>query len=269
MNNSVKFITGQLIKRYKRFFADVKLDTGEIVTAHCPNTGSMMGLLDKGNIVFLSKTDNAKRKLKYTLEIIKVLDANIGVNTHRANRIVENAIVELKKNGTTDITLLHCTTEYPCPIKEVNLLKIKTLQKAFNLPVGFSDHTEGISSALASVSLGVTVIEKHFTLDKKMTGPDHIASINPIELNTLVTGIREVEKAIGSPLFVPTRAELLNINTMRRKIVASEDIKIGETFTLKNVGFKRSKGGLTPDFCDLILGKKASINYTKDDVIQL
>ena len=97
MNNSVKFITGQLIKRYKRFFADVKLDTGEIVTAHCPNTGSMMGLLDKGNIVFLSKTDNAKRKLKYTLEIIKVLDANIGVNTHRANRIVENAIVE-KKN---------------------------------------------------------------------------------------------------------------------------------------------------------------------------
>ena len=96
MNNSVKFITGQLIKRYKRFFADVKLDTGEIVTAHCPNTGSMMGLLDKGNIVFLSKTDNAKRKLKYTLEIIKVLDANIGVNTHKANRIVENAIVEKK-----------------------------------------------------------------------------------------------------------------------------------------------------------------------------
>ena len=96
MSNPIKFITGRLIKRYKRFFADVKLDTGELITAHCPNTGSMMGLLDEGNRVFLTKTDNEKRKLKYTLEIIKLLDANIGVNTHRANRIVENGIIEKK-----------------------------------------------------------------------------------------------------------------------------------------------------------------------------
>ncbi len=97
MNNPVKFISGRLIKRYKRFFADVKLDSGEVVTAHCPNTGSMMGLLTEGNIVYLSKTDNEKRKLKYTLEIIKVQDAFVGVNTHKANRIVEEGIVE-KKN---------------------------------------------------------------------------------------------------------------------------------------------------------------------------
>ena len=96
MNNSVKFISGRLIKRYKRFFADVKLDSGEVVTAHCPNTGSMMGLLTEGNIVCLSKTDNEKRKLKYTLEIIKDQGASVGVNTHRANRIVENAIIEKK-----------------------------------------------------------------------------------------------------------------------------------------------------------------------------
>jgi sugar fermentation stimulation protein A len=96
VNNPVKFISGRLIKRYKRFFADVKLDSGEVVTAHCPNTGSMMGLLTEGNIVYLSKTDNEKRKLKYTLEIIRDNSASVGVNTHRANRIVEKAIIEKK-----------------------------------------------------------------------------------------------------------------------------------------------------------------------------
>ena len=96
MNNPVKFISGRLIKRYKRFFADVKLDSGEVVTAHCPNTGSMMGLLSEGNIVYLSKTDNKKRKLKYTLEIIRNSGASVGINTHRANRIVEEAIIEKK-----------------------------------------------------------------------------------------------------------------------------------------------------------------------------
>ncbi len=96
MNNPVKFISGRLIKRYKRFFADVKLDSGEVVTAHCPNTGSMMGLLTEGNIVYLSKTDNEKRKLKYTLEIIRDKGASVGINTHRANRIVEKAIIEKK-----------------------------------------------------------------------------------------------------------------------------------------------------------------------------
>ena len=96
MNYPVKFISGRLIKRYKRFFADVKLDSGEVVTAHCPNTGSMIGLLTEGNIVYLSETDNEKRKLKYTLEIIKVQDACVGVNTHKANRIVEEGIVEKK-----------------------------------------------------------------------------------------------------------------------------------------------------------------------------
>jgi sugar fermentation stimulation protein A len=96
VSNPVNFISGRLIKRYKRFFADVKLDSGEVVTAHCPNTGSMMGLLTEGNIVYLSKTDNEKRKLKYTLEVVKVLGASVGVNTHRANRIVEEGIVEKK-----------------------------------------------------------------------------------------------------------------------------------------------------------------------------
>ena len=96
MSNPVNFISGRLIKRYKRFFADVKLDSGEVVTAHCPNTGSMMGLLTEGNIVYLSKTDNEKRKLKYTLEIIRDKGASVGVNTHRANRIVEKAIIEKK-----------------------------------------------------------------------------------------------------------------------------------------------------------------------------
>ena len=202
------------------------------------------------------------------IRAIARLGKKVILSTGMANlEEVERAVTELEKNGTSDITLLHCTTEYPCPIEEVNLLKIKTLQDAFNLPVGFSDHSEGISSALASVVLGATMIEKHFTLDRKMSGPDHKASIDPEGLKCLVSGIREVEKALGSSIFRPSKSELININTMRRKIVAAKDIKVGEIFTLNNVGFKRSLGGLTPDYCDFILGKKALIDYITDDEI--
>ena len=142
MNNPVKFISGRLIKRYKRFFTDVKLDSGEVVTAHCPNTGSMMGLLTEGNIVYLSKTDNEKRKLKYTLEIIRDKGASVGVNTHRANRIVEKAIIEKKistlgkkyyfrrevkygKNSRIDFLITNKDEEIFVEVKNVTLSKRK------------------------------------------------------------------------------------------------------------------------------------------------
>lgn len=180
---------------------------------------------------------------------------------------VERAISELRNYGTKDIVLLHCTTEYPCPINEVNLLKINTLKNTFNLPVGFSDHSQGISAAIASIALGACVVEKHFTLDKKMEGPDHKASINPDEFKQMVNSIREAEGALGDSTFKPSPSESLNLNIMRRKIVASRDIRKGEVFSLDNVGFKRSKGGVTPDYCDFILGKNATRDYTLDDEI--
>jgi len=182
---------------------------------------------------------------------------------------IERAVFELESNGTSDITLLHCTTEYPCPTNEINLLKIKTLQQSFDLPVGFSDHSEGISAAIASIALGAVVVEKHFTLDRNMDGPDHKASIDPQGLRMLVQSIREVEQALGSKKIVPSPSERLNINIMRRKIVASKEIKVGEEFNLDNIGFKRSRAGITPDYCDLIFGKKALIEYSVDDEIIL
>jgi N,N'-diacetyllegionaminate synthase len=180
---------------------------------------------------------------------------------------VERAISELEIHGTNDIILLHCTTEYPCPIEEVNLLKIQTLQKAFNLPVGFSDHSEGISAAVASIALGAVIVEKHFTLDRQMEGPDHKASIDPQGMEDLVLSIREVEQALGNAKFVPSQSEQRNLQIMRRKIVAAKDIKVGDVFNLENVGFKRAEGGITPDYCDFILGKKAVTDYSTDDVI--
>jgi len=180
---------------------------------------------------------------------------------------VERAISELKNHGTKDIVLLHCTTEYPCPINEVNLLKINTLRNAFHLPVGFSDHSHGISGAIASIALGAVVIEKHFTLDKEMEGPDHKASIDPDEFKEMVKSIREVEVALGSPVFKPSPSEELNLDVMRRKIVASDNIYKGEIFSLNNIGFKRAKGGVTPDYCDLVLGKIATQDYILDDAI--
>lgn len=182
---------------------------------------------------------------------------------------IERAVSELENHGTNDIILLHCTTEYPCPINEVNLRKINTLQSAFNLPVGFSDHSEGISAAVASIAMGAVMVEKHFTLDRKMEGPDHTASIDPQGLKELVQSIREVEQALGKSKFIPSPAEKRNLPIMRRKIVAVRNIKMGEVFDLKNVGFKRAEGGITPDYCDFILGNKALKNYSTDDIIKI
>ena len=182
---------------------------------------------------------------------------------------VSNAVLELRENGTKDIVLLHCTTEYPCPLQEINLHKITTLKNVFDLPVGFSDHSEGIIASIAAVALGAGVIEKHFTLDKNLEGPDHKASLEPREFFSLVKSIREVEQALGNYEFIPTESELRNKNIMRRKIVAAKPIKKGEVFSLDNLAFKRAEGGLTPDNYDSIAGKISRQGYSDDEVIIL
>jgi len=182
---------------------------------------------------------------------------------------VSNAVEELRKNGSPDITLLHCVTEYPCPPEEINLRKMLTLKKNFNLPVGFSDHSQGVSTSLAAVALGAEVIERHFTLDRNLKGPDHKASLEPDSLFSLVKSIREIESALGSPEFVPAKSELKNINIMRRKIVAARAIKKGEVLSAGNLAFKRAQGGLIPDNYDLVVGRTATKNYNPDDVIIL
>jgi N-acetylneuraminate synthase len=165
------------------------------------------------------------------------------------------------------ISLLHCTTEYPAPYNEVNLSAMKTMKQAFGLPVGFSDHTKGISIPIAAVGMGATIIEKHFTLDKNLPGPDHIASLEPQELNEMVKAIREVELAIGNSRKIPASSEMKNLVTVRKSLVASTEIKKGDFFTLENLTVKRPGNGITPIHMWEMLGKKANKDYSLDEVI--
>jgi len=181
---------------------------------------------------------------------------------------VEEAIEALKIRGTTAITLLHCTTSYPAPIESVNLAAMETLHCAFKLPVGYSDHTEGITIPIAAVALGACVIEKHFTLDKNLLGPDHKASLEPNELKAMVKAIRTVELAMGDGIKLPTKAEKENINVGRKSLVAKIDIKAGEILKEGDISVKRPGNGIPPKYFDELIGKKANKNILYDEQIR-
>lgn len=165
------------------------------------------------------------------------------------------------------VSLLHCTTEYPCPYEGVNMQAMNTMREKFNLPVGYSDHTKGIEIPVMAVSMGATIIEKHFTLDKTMEGPDHKASLEPDELKSMVSAIRNVEKAFGNGAKEPQESEKKNIVIARKSIVAKCDIKKGETFTEQNLTCKRPGDGISPMRWDEILGTIAQKNYSEDELI--
>ncbi|MCR5202611.1 MAG: N-acetylneuraminate synthase [Lachnospiraceae bacterium] len=181
---------------------------------------------------------------------------------------VENALNVLKNNGASDITLLHCTTDYPTAMEDVNLNAMLTLKNEFNLPVGYSDHTKGIEVSVAAVAMGARVIEKHFTLDRNMPGPDHKASLEPEELKALVSSVRNVEKAKGSFEKKPTAAEFKNREVARKSIVAAKYIKKGDLFTEDNLTTKRPGDGISPMRWEEFLGKTADRDYEEDDLIQ-
>jgi N-acetylneuraminate synthase len=166
------------------------------------------------------------------------------------------------------VTLLHCTTQYPAPPEAVNLRAMQTMSRAFGLPVGYSDHTLGIEVAIAAVALGATVIEKHFTLDRTLPGPDHAASLEPAELTQLVAAIRAVERALGSERKMPAAAERGNRNVARRSIVAARAIRQGELLGLDALAFKRPGSSLPPTACWDLLGRTAQRDYAPDDPIE-
>ncbi|MCW5632647.1 MAG: N-acetylneuraminate synthase [Rubrivivax sp.] len=165
------------------------------------------------------------------------------------------------------VTLLHCVTQYPAPPEAINLRAMDTLARAFGLPVGYSDHTMGIEVALAAAARGARVIEKHFTLDRELPGPDHAASLEPQELRQLVAGVRRVETALGSPVKAASEAELGNLATARRSIVAARPIRRGEAFTLDDLAFKRPGEGRSPLDTWALLGQAAKRDYRADEAI--
>ena len=182
---------------------------------------------------------------------------------------IRAAVNLLKDNGSEDITILHCTTEYPAPFSEVNLNVMDTLRKAFGCKIGYSDHTKGIEISLAAVAMGAEVIEKHFTLDRNMPGPDHKASLEPQELKALIEGIRNIELAKGSAEKKPTASELKNRVVARKSIVAARNIRQGESFTEENLTTKRPGNGISPMKWNDIIGTTAKRDFMEDELIEL
>lgn len=182
---------------------------------------------------------------------------------------IEKALEILRTSGTTDITILHCNTEYPTPIGDVNLKAMNTIRDAFKVEIGYSDHTLGIEVPIAAVALGATVIEKHFTLDKTMEGPDHRASLEPEELKEMVRCIRSIEQALGDGIKKLTESESKNINIARKSIVANKYIKKDEIFTEDNLTIKRPGDGISPMQWDEIIGRESKKEFKEDELIEI
>lgn len=185
---------------------------------------------------------------------------------------VRAAVDALYKNGLAkeNLVLLHCNTEYPTPFEDVNLKAMDALRKEFGVEVGYSDHSKGIEVPIAAVALGATVIEKHFTLDRNMEGPDHKASLEPDELKAMVSAIRNIEKAVGGDgTKHVSKSERKNIAIARKSIIAAKDIKKGEQLTEENLTVKRPGTGISPMRWDEVIGTKAIRDFTEDEIIEI
>jgi len=184
---------------------------------------------------------------------------------------IQNAIDVLIKYGIKkeQITLLHCNTQYPTPYQDVNLKAMISIKETFDLPIGYSDHTQGIEVPIAAVAMGATVIEKHFTLDRNLPGPDHKASLEPVELKAMVSAIRHIEQALGDGIKKVSDSERGNISVARKSIVAACSIKKGELLTENNLTVKRPGTGLSPMLWENVIGTTAIKDYEEEDLIQL
>lgn len=209
------------------------------------------------NLPYLRKLGALKKRL-----ILSTGMADLGE--------IEDALDVLAESGTPieNITVLHCNTEYPTSFEDVNLRAMLTIRDAFpGITVGYSDHTLGIEVSMAAVAMGATVIEKHFTLDRKLPGPDHEASLEPDELKAMVQVIRNIEKALGDGVKRPSPSEVKNKFIVRKSLVATQPIKTGELFSADNITAKRPGAGISPMRWDEVLGKVAQKDYEKDELI--
>jgi len=184
---------------------------------------------------------------------------------------IEAALEVLEQAGAPRdrITVLHCNTEYPTPMSDVNLRAMLTIRNAFDVAIGYSDHTSGIEVAIAAVALGATVIEKHFTLDRNLPGPDHKASLEPKELKAMVTAIRNIEQALGDGIKRPSASEAKNKPIVRKSLVAARAIQAGEVFSESNLMAKRPGTGLSAMSWDEVMGRKAPRDFAPDELIEL
>ena len=228
-------------------------------------------LLDKYDIPFFKIPSGEITNLPYLRHVaskMKPIILSTGMSTIQD---IEEALKVLFNSGADKdlVTVLHCNTEYPTPMKDVNLMAMLSIQDRFNVKVGYSDHTLGIEVPIAAVALGATVVEKHFTLDRNLPGPDHSASLEPNELKEMVIGIRNIEIALGNGIKKPSKSEKKNILIVRKSILAKKSIKIGETFSEENLTIKRPGNGISPMEWDKIIGKKSKYNFSVNELIKL
>ncbi|ATF15920.1 N-acetylneuraminate synthase [Brevibacillus sp. HB1.4B] len=240
----------------------IKIPSGEIT-----NAPLILSIAQSGLPVILSSGMATLAEIEQALGVLAF--GYTAVDAKPSRKMFQNAFYsrEGQESLRSKVSLLHCTTEYPTPYDDVNLQAIDTMKQAFGLSVGLSDHTEGIAVPIAAVARGAKIIEKHFTLDKTLPGPDHKASLNPKELIDMVRSIRQVEMAIGSPIKTPASSEVKNQDIVRKSLVASKNITAGEIFTIENLTSKRPGNGISPMYFWDVLGTEADKDYQEDEVI--
>ena len=242
----------------------VKIPSGEIT-----NGPLLLHIANYGRPVVLSTGMSTLADIEMALG---VLAFGFIKNDSRPSRLAFQSAF-LSPEGQTaianNVTLLHCTTEYPAPFDEVNLRAMQTLRAAFGIPVGYSDHTQGIAISLAAVALGAQVLEKHFTLDRSLPGPDHQASLEPGELASMVASVRNVEMAMGREGKIPGPSELKNKPIARKSLVAARHIKAGDRYTEENMAAKRPGTGVSPMAYWDFLGAQAPRDFAEDEPISL
>ncbi|WP_061215970.1 N-acetylneuraminate synthase [Leptospira santarosai] len=260
---------------------ELSKENHEKLIQHCKQTGIefLSTAFDLQSLAFLEQLNLSRYKipsgeitnLPYLQKIGssgKPIILSTGMSTLGE---IESALLVLETTGAkrNEITVLHCNTEYPTPYSDVNLSAMKSIADAFKIKVGYSDHTSGIEVSVAAVALGASVIEKHFTLDRSLPGPDHKASLEPNELKTMVRSIRNVELSLGDGIKKPSNSELKNISIARKSIVAASSIKAGEIFTRENLTTKRPGDGISPMRFDEVIGLKAKRDFFEDELIDL
>lgn len=263
-----------MVKKLELSFDEFKelkkyCDERNIIFISTPDDTDSVDLLAKMNVPCIKIGSTEVTNLEYLKYIAKKnipIILSTGMSTLGE---VEKALDAIYSTGNRNVKLLHATTDYPTKEEDVNLNAMLTTKEAFKVEVGYSDHTLGNEAAVAAVAMGAKVIEKHFTIDKNMDGPDHKASMEPEELKEFVKAIRKTEKLLGNGIKSPTEREKSMMNDIRRSIVAGKDLKKGTVLTRNILEFKRPGTGLKPEFIELIVGRKINRNIQEDELIKL
>ena len=242
ISKNIKFLSTAFDLESLEFLSTLNLELWKIPSGEITNLPYLIATAKIGKPIILSTGMSTLEEIKTSVEI-------------------------LRQNGSGEITVLHCNTEYPTPYEDVNLRTMSTIQKELGINVGYSDHSIGIEIPIAAVAMGAAVIEKHFTLDKNMKGPDHKVSLEPAEFAAMVKAIRNVEQALGSEKKTPTPSEIKNIAIARKSIVAKQMIKKGEIFTEENITVKRPGTGISPMKWFEVLGDIAVKDFAEDELI--